>query len=67
MTPTIEKLFCGMCGAGLEYGAAFRRHPRTKECPRCQALNPVYFHFCFRCGLRIIELAEADAPEIHAG
>lgn len=62
-----EKFFCGMCGAGLEYGAAFNKHPQTVTCPGCNTPNPVYFHFCFRCGLRIIELAETETPEIHAG
>ena len=58
-----EKFYCGTCGAPLYYGANFKAHQRTRACPRCETLNPVYFHFCFRCGLQILEPALSEEEE----
>ncbi|MBI4638837.1 MAG: hypothetical protein HY727_21075 [Candidatus Rokubacteria bacterium] len=56
----VEKFYCGNCGCALYFGGRFKEHTLVQPCPQCQQLNPVYFHYCYRCGTKII-LQEEDA------
>lgn len=49
----VEKFYCGNCGSALYFGAKFKEHSLVRPCPACERLNPVYFHYCYRCGVKI--------------
>lgn len=49
-----EKFYCGSCGAPLYFGRKFHEHTPMRSCPSCQAINPISFHYCYRCGTRIL-------------
>jgi len=49
----VEKFYCGNCGSVLYFGQRFKEHTLIRPCPVCQRPNPLYFHFCYRCGARI--------------
>lgn len=55
-----EKFYCGNCGSPLYFGRKFKEHTLGRPCRRCQTLNPTYFHYCYRCGERILFPEEAE-------
>ena len=57
-----EKLYCGNCGSPLYYGQKFKEHTLGRPCAKCQTLNPTYFHYCYRCGEKILAARE-DAED----
>ncbi len=57
-----EKFYCGNCGSPLYYGGKFKEHTLARSCPRCQSPNPAYFHYCYRCGEKIVA-TETDAAD----
>jgi class 3 adenylate cyclase/tetratricopeptide (TPR) repeat protein len=46
-------IFCGECGAKLEY-----------ICPECSFSNPLQFKFCGKCGLKLKPTAEAPVKDL---
>ena len=58
-----EKFYCGNCGSPLYYGRKFKEHALSQPCPACQALNPAYFRYCYRCGAKIRSPEEEDAGD----
>lgn len=59
----VEKYYCGNCGAPLYYGQKFKEHTLVRPCLECQVLNPIYFHYCYRCGAKIPPLDEAPEEQ----
>ncbi len=55
----VETFYCGNCGSPLYYGRKFKEHALLRPCPNCQALNPLSFHYCYRCGARILASEES--------
>jgi hypothetical protein len=53
-----QKYYCGSCGTALYYGRKFQEHAPVLPCAKCGTQNPVYFHYCYRCGHPI----ERDKP-----
>lgn len=48
-----EKFYCGNCGSPLYFGRKFKEHSLGRACPACQHLNPLYFRYCYRCGVKL--------------
>lgn len=59
----LEKFYCGNCGTPLYYGQKFQEHTRVRPCPDCGVLNPISFHYCYRCGAKIIVPEEGGGEE----
>jgi len=55
----VETFYCGNCGSPLYYGRKFKEHALLRPCPNCPALNPLSFHYCYRCGTRILASEES--------
>lgn len=49
----VEKFYCGNCGSPLYFGSKFKEHTLTRPCPTCNRLNPMYFLYCYRCGVKL--------------
>ncbi len=60
---TSETYYCGNCGSPLYFGRKFKEHSLVRPCPQCGRLNPVYFHYCYRCGTRLPAPADEAAEE----
>ena len=61
--PRPEKFYYGNSGTPLYYGRKFQEHTRVRPCPECQVLNPISFHYCYRCGARILPAEEGGGEE----
>lgn len=59
----VEKLYCGNCGSPLYDGSKFQEHALLRPCPDCQARNPLSFHYCYRCGTKILASEESAQEE----
>jgi DNA-directed RNA polymerase subunit RPC12/RpoP len=59
-----EKFYCGNCGSPLYYGRKFKEHTLGRSCPKCQTLNPAYFHYCYRCGEKILPSEETQEETV---
>jgi DNA-directed RNA polymerase subunit RPC12/RpoP len=57
-----ETFYCGNCGSPLYFGRKFGEHTLGRRCSRCQVMNPAYFHYCYRCGERLL-VAEGVAED----
>jgi DNA-directed RNA polymerase subunit RPC12/RpoP len=55
-----ETFFCGQCGTPLYYGRKFQEHGAVRACPQCGAANPISFHYCYRCGAKILAREEVE-------
>ena len=49
-----DKFYCGNCGNPLYYGRKFEEHAPLQPCPSCKTPNPISFHYCYRCGAKIL-------------
>jgi DNA-directed RNA polymerase subunit RPC12/RpoP len=58
-----EKFYCGNCGSPLYFGRKFKEHSLGRECPTCRHLNPLYFRYCYRCGVKLIPSEEETEDE----
>jgi ribosomal protein L40E len=55
-----EKFYCGSCGSPLYYGRKFQEHSVGRPCSKCGTPNPIYFHYCYRCGEKILPPGETE-------
>ena len=61
----VEKFYCGNCGSPLYFGSKFKEHTLVRKCPGCSRLNPIYFHYCYRCGVKLTPSEEeGDEPTL---
>jgi hypothetical protein len=58
-----EKFYCGNCGSPLYYGRKFQEHALLRPCPDCHTLNSLSFHYCYRCGIKILASEESADEE----
>lgn len=57
---SVETFYCGNCGTPLYYGRKFQEHAPVRPCPHCAGPNPISFHYCYRCGAKILALEEIE-------